>query len=45
MPFSLHGIGFPGICHRRTYLLERNQPEITEYTIPDTIVEDEVNGS
>ena len=43
MPFSLHGIGVSrGYAIGRTYLLERNQPEITEYTIPDTIVEDEV---
>ncbi len=43
MPFSLHGIGVSrGYAIGRTYLLQRNQPEITEYTIPDTIVEDEV---
>lgn len=43
MPFSLHGIGVSrGYAIGRTYLLERNQPEITEYTIPNTIVEDEV---
>ncbi len=43
MPFSLHGVGVSrGYAIGRTYLLERNQPEITEYTIPDTIVEDEV---
>lgn len=43
MPFSLHGIGVSrGYAIGRTYLLERNQPEITEYTIPDAIVEDEV---
>lgn len=43
MPFSLHGIGVSrGYAIGRTYLLQRNQPEITEYTIPDVIVEDEV---
>lgn len=43
MPFSLHGIGISrGYAIGRTYLLQRNQPEITEYTIPDAIVEDEV---
>ncbi|MFO1421265.1 MAG: phosphoenolpyruvate-utilizing N-terminal domain-containing protein [Candidatus Competibacteraceae bacterium] len=43
MPFSLHGIGVSrGYAIGRTYLLQRNQVEITEYTIPDTIVEDEV---
>ena len=43
MPFSLHGIGVSrGYAIGRTYLLQRNQPEISEYTIPDTIVEDEV---
>ncbi len=43
MPFSLHGIGVSrGYAIGRTYLLERNQPEITEYTIPDAIVEDEI---
>jgi phosphotransferase system enzyme I (PtsI) len=43
MPFSLHGIGVSrGYAIGRTYLLQRNQPEITEYTIPDNIVEDEV---
>ncbi|HPF59481.1 MAG TPA: phosphoenolpyruvate--protein phosphotransferase [Candidatus Competibacteraceae bacterium] len=43
MPFSLHGIGVSrGYAIGRTYLLQRNQPEISEYTIPDNIVEDEV---
>ena len=43
MPFSLHGIGVSrGYAIGRTYLLQRNQPEITEYTIPDSIIEDEV---
>jgi phosphotransferase system enzyme I (PtsI) len=43
MPFSLHGIGVSrGYAIGRTYLLQRNQPEITEYAIPDAIVEDEV---
>lgn len=43
MPFSLHGIGVSrGYAIGRTYLLQRNQPEITEYTIPDNIVEDEI---
>ena len=43
MPFSLHGTGVSrGYAIGRTYLLQRNQPEITEYTIPDTIIEDEV---
>ena len=43
MPFSLHGIGVSrGYAIGRTYLLQRNQPEITEYIIPDTIIEDEV---
>ena len=43
MPFSLHGIGVSrGYAIGRTYLLQRNQPEITEYTIPDAIIEDEV---
>lgn len=38
MPFSLHGIGVSrGYAIGRTYLLQRNQPEITEYTIPDNI--------
>jgi phosphotransferase system enzyme I (PtsI) len=43
MPFSLHGIGVSrGYAIGRTYLLQRNQPEITEYNIPENIVEDEV---
>lgn len=43
MPFSLHGIGVSrGYAIGRTYLLQRNQPEITQYTIPENIVEDEV---
>jgi phosphotransferase system enzyme I (PtsI) len=43
MPFSLHGIGVSrGYAIGRTYLLQRNQPEITEYTIPDNIIEDAV---
>ncbi|MBK8183659.1 MAG: phosphoenolpyruvate--protein phosphotransferase [Candidatus Competibacteraceae bacterium] len=43
MPLSLQGIGVSrGYAIGRTYLLQRNQPEITEYTIPDAIVEDEV---
>jgi phosphotransferase system enzyme I (PtsI) len=43
MPFSLHGIGVSrGYAIGRTYLLQRNQPEITEYTIPENIVEDEI---
>jgi phosphotransferase system enzyme I (PtsI) len=43
MPFSLHGIGVSrGYAIGRTYLLQRNQPEITEYTIPDAIIEDEI---
>lgn len=43
MPFALHGIGVSrGYAIGTTYLLQRNQPEITEYTIPENIVEDEV---
>jgi phosphotransferase system enzyme I (PtsI) len=43
MPFSLHGIGVSrGYAIGRTYLLQRNQPEITEYIIPDAIIEDEI---
>ena len=43
MPFSLHGIGVSrGYAIGRTYLLQRNQPEITEYVIPDAIIEDEI---
>ncbi len=43
MTFSLHGIGVSrGYAIGRTYLLQRNQPEIAEYTIPDAIIEDEV---
>jgi phosphotransferase system enzyme I (PtsI) len=43
MPFSLHGIGVSrGYAIGRTYLLQRNQPEVTEYVIPDAIIEDEV---
>ncbi|MDZ7621800.1 MAG: phosphoenolpyruvate--protein phosphotransferase [Candidatus Competibacteraceae bacterium] len=43
MPFSLHGIGVSrGYAIGRTYLLQRNQPEINEYVIPDAIIEDEV---
>jgi phosphoenolpyruvate-protein phosphotransferase (PTS system enzyme I) len=43
MPFSLHGIGVSrGCAIGRTYLLQRNQPEITEYVIPDAIIEDEI---
>ena len=43
MPFSLQGIGVSrGYAIGRTYLLQRNQLEITEYTIPEAIVEDEV---
>ncbi|PIE83510.1 MAG: phosphoenolpyruvate--protein phosphotransferase [Candidatus Contendobacter odensis] len=43
MPFSLHGIGVSkGYAIGRAYLLQRNQLEITEYTIPENIIEDEV---
>lgn len=43
MPFSLHGIGVSrGYAIGRIYLLERNQPEISEYTIPTDIIEDEI---
>lgn len=43
MPFSLHGVGISrGYAIGRTYLVQRNQPEITEYTIPDAIIEDEI---
>nr|MBZ4194513.1 phosphoenolpyruvate--protein phosphotransferase [Candidatus Contendobacter sp.] len=43
MTFSLHGIGVSrGYAIGKTYLLQRNQLEIAEYTIPDTIIEDEI---
>lgn len=43
MPFSLHDIGVSkGYAIGRSYLLQRNQPEITEYTIPDAIIDDEI---
>jgi phosphotransferase system enzyme I (PtsI) len=43
MTFSLHGVGVSrGCAIGKTALLQRNQPEITEYTIPEAILEDEV---
>ncbi|MDQ2694102.1 MAG: PEP-utilizing enzyme, partial [Pseudomonadota bacterium] len=43
MPFTLHGIGVSrGYATGRTFLLQRNQPEVTEYAIPPALVEDEV---
>lgn len=43
MPLALHGIGVSrGYAIGKTYLLQRNQPEVTEYDIPIPLVEDEV---
>ena len=43
MPLSLHGIGVSrGYAIGKAYLLQRDQPEITEYAIPDPLVEGEV---
>lgn len=43
MPFSVHGIGVSrGYAIGKVYLFQRDQLQIAEYTIPDTIIEDEV---
>ncbi len=43
MMFSLHGVGVArGCAIGKVALLQRNQPEISEYTLPEAIVEDEV---
>jgi len=43
MTLSLHGIGVSrGYAIGKVLLLRRNQPEVTEYTIPEAIIEDEV---
>ncbi len=43
MPLSLHGIGVSrGCAIGRIFILQRNQPEVTEYAIPVPLVEDEV---
>ncbi len=43
MPLSLHGVGVSrGYAIGKTSILQRNQPEVSEYLIPETIVEDEV---
>jgi phosphotransferase system enzyme I (PtsI) len=43
MTLSLHGVGVSkGCAIGRTALLQRNQPEVNEYTIPDAILDDEV---
>lgn len=44
MPIAFHGIGVSrGYAIGKSSLLQRNQPEVTEYSIPEAIVEDEVN--
>lgn len=43
MPLALHGIGVSrGYAIGKTYLLQRNEPEITEYAIPGPLIDDEV---
>src|SRR5512147_1605034 len=43
MTFSLHGVGVArGYAIGKAALLQRNQPEVSEYTLPESIVEDEV---
>lgn len=43
MTLSLHGVGVSkGCAIGRTALLQRNQPDVNEYTIPDAILDDEV---
>ena len=43
MPFSVHGIGVSrGCAIGQVYLFQRDQLQIAEYSIPDTIIEDEV---
>ncbi len=43
MTLSLHGVGVSrGCAIGKVLLLHRNQPEVTEYTIPEAIIEDEV---
>jgi phosphotransferase system enzyme I (PtsI) len=43
MPLALHGVGVSrGCAIGKTCLLQRNQPEITEYTIPEELIENEV---
>ncbi|MFO1432061.1 MAG: phosphoenolpyruvate--protein phosphotransferase [Candidatus Competibacteraceae bacterium] len=43
MTLSLHGVGVArGCAIGKAALLQRNQPEISEYTLPEVIVEDEV---
>ncbi len=43
MPLSLHGIGVSrGYAIGKTFILERNQPEVIEYALPPALIEDEV---
>ncbi len=43
MPLSLHGVGVSrGYAIGNTFMLYRNQPEVTEYAIPEPLIEDEV---
>jgi phosphotransferase system enzyme I (PtsI) len=43
MSLALHGIGVSrGCAIGKTSILQRNQPEIFEYNIPEAIIEDEV---
>jgi phosphotransferase system enzyme I (PtsI) len=43
MTFSLHGIGVSrGCAIGKTALLQRDQPEVVEYAVPEAILEDEV---
>ena len=40
MPFSVHGIGVSrGCAIGQVYLFQRDQLQIAEYSIPDTIIE------
>ena len=43
MPLSLHGIGVSrGYAIGKASILQRDQPEITEYVLPPALIEDEV---
>jgi phosphotransferase system enzyme I (PtsI) len=43
MPLSLHGIGVSrGYAIGNTLILERNQPEVIEYALPEPLIDDEV---
>ncbi|MDX1654024.1 MAG: phosphoenolpyruvate--protein phosphotransferase [Candidatus Competibacteraceae bacterium] len=43
MPLSLHGIGVSrGYAIGKSFILQRGQPEVNEYSIPTALIEDEV---